>query len=329
MGLPLVSGSVFARTDLAAHVSQVNNKAGFAVGRCFPAIMVEKPNGTLMVLKANTGMENVDTRRDSRSNYKQIAADLTSVSYNCEEHGIEFPADAARAAMYKDQIDLDKAGAEWCANTVARRMEKSIWDEVYGAVSGNNAGTAWDTYASATPAADVANEAATMFASHGINKDQLSLVIPAQIAHKLPFVSDLRTALKIQTQPLPGSLTEQQLALYFGVKEVIIAGAAYNSANEGQTASLSYCHPTDKCLLFLKSEGNVQDSPGFARIPIWEGDMVSQDGEAVGVADISGVPVLIEQYWESKTRCMNYRARHWRDLLTMTSTLARYVGNID
>ena len=329
MGFPLISGTVFARTDLAAHVSQVNNKANFAVGRCFPSLPVEKPDGTLGVIGANTGMENIDTTRDGKADYKQIAATTTSTTYSCKEHGIEFPADAARRAMYRDQIDLDKAGAEWCVGTVARRMEKSTWDTVYGAISGNNAGTAWDTYATATPASDVAIEAATLFQSHGVMKDQLSLVIPAQIAHKLPFVTDVRTALKIQTQPLPGSLTEQQLALYFGVREVIIAGAAYNTANEGQTASLGYCHPTDKCMLFLKSEGNVQDQPGFARMCIWTGDMTSENGEEVGMADVGGIPILIEQYWESKKRLMNYRARHWRGLLTLNSTLARYVGNID
>lgn len=324
MSIPTVSGGVFRRTDLAAHISEVNNKLGFTIGRIAPARPVDAQTGTLMVIKANGGMESVDTKRADGAPYKKMSLDLTTATYETDEYGLEFSVTAAKAKAYANQIDMDQAGAQMSSATVIRDIESDGYTAIYAAVSGNGAAAAWTSYATATPAADVAVEADVIYKSHGITKDQLTLEIPMYLAQRLPFIADFRTAMKLLTTPLLGSVTEAQAAQYFGVKECVFAGAGYNTANEGQTASISYIAPTDKVLLFKRADGDIANDPGFAKSVIWFEDMVPE-GDEGALSELGGVPILIEQYWEKKVREMNYRSRVHYGLFIMNSTMARKV----
>jgi hypothetical protein len=253
-----------------------------------------------------------------------MALDLTTPTYSTDEYGLTFKVGAAKAKAYKNQIDMDNAGAKFSSATVIRDIESDGYTAIYAAVSGNAAAASWSTYATATPAADVAVEADVIFKAHGITKDQLTLEIPAYLAARLAFVADFRTAMKLLTTPLLGSVSEAQAAQYFGVKECVFAGAGYNTANEGQTASISYIAPTDKVLLYKRADGDLATDAGFAKSVIWEEDM-QVEGDSGAMTNLGGLPILIEQFYEHKVREMNYRSRLHYGLFIMNSTMARKV----
>lgn len=324
MSIPTVASGVFRRTDLAAYIQEVNNNLGFTIGRVAPPLTVPTQTGTLMVLKANGGMESVDTKRADGAPYKEMALDLTTSTYSTDEYGLTFKVGAAKAKAYRNQIDMDNAGAKFSSATVIRDIESDGYTAIYAAVSGNAAAAAWTSYSTATPAADVAVEADVIFKNHGITKDQLTLEIPAYLAARLAFIADYRTAMKLLTTPLLGSVSEAQAAQYFGVKEVVFAGAGYNTANEGQTASISYIAPTDKVLLYKRADGDIATDPGFAKSVIWEEDM-QIEGDSGAMTNLGGLPILIEQWYEHKVREMNYRSRLHYGLFIMNSTMARKV----
>jgi hypothetical protein len=117
----------------------------------------------------------------------------------------------------------------------------------------------------------------------------------------------VRTRLKIDTQPLAGSLTEQQMTQYFGVKEVIIGRAASNTANYGQTATLAHMGTLTDAFVFVRSEGDVLPSVGVGRLPVWNAE--------IGVAELQqeiasfGIPFLLEEWTIPGTSSTMYQAR--------------------
>lgn len=329
MGFETLGSNVFDREDLAAHIMEVNNRGGFVAGLVAPALPVDKATGTLMVVSATTGKTLETTKRGKGGAYPEVSGNLSSVTYSTEDNGAEFAVDAVQAKAYAMQLDMDQAGSGAAFSTVAIRYEYDTFAgaaSVYTQVSGNAAGVAWTTYATATPAADVAIEAAEITKLHGVPKSEMTLLIPRARFDILPFIADVRARLQIQTQPFAGSLTEAQAAQYFGVKEVIVASATYNTANEGQTASMGYIHPSTSCLLFVRSEGNPANFAGFARTPVWDDTMPYE--EIKERVDAGGIPVIIDQRWESKNRTMYYRARNYRGLFVHLATMGRKVTSI-
>jgi hypothetical protein len=329
MGFATLGSNVFDREDLAAHIYEVNNRNGFVAGLVAPPLAVDKSTGTLLVVKATTGKTLETTTRGRRGAYPEVSGTLDSVSYSTADKGAEFAVDAVQAKQYASQLEMDKAASGAAFSTVAIRDEYDLFagaSSIYTQVSGNAASAAWTTYASAIPAADVAVEAAEITKLHGTPKSEMSLLIPRARFDILPFVADVRARLQIQTQPFAGSLTEAQLAQYFGVREVIVAGAVYNTAAEGQTASMGYIHPATSCLLFVKGEGNPAMSAGLARTPVWDDTMPYE--EVSERIEAGGVPVIIDQRWDAQTRTMYYRARRYTGTFVQMATMGRKVTSV-
>ncbi len=325
MSIPTLASNVFRRDDLAAHVQAVYNNAGFALARIAPVLPVDKQTGKLMVIKAGAGMEYLDSKRGDGAGYRRIAIDLESKDFSTKEYGIEMPIGATKAKAYGSQINMDQAGAKFTGVTAIRDIEKDSIDTMYANVTGGAAaGGAWTTVASATPALDVATQAEYIFAAHGIPLSDLTVEIPHNLAAILPFVTDVRTRLKIDSAPMPGQFTEQQLAQYFACREVVIAGSAYNTAKEGQTASIAQIAPTDKVLIFKRADGDVTQDPGYAKTVVWLDDMVPE-GDVGQMSAIAGIPIVIEQYAENATRATVYRSRLHAGLFEMNLTMARKI----
>lgn len=323
MSIPTIAGNVFRRDDLAAHVQAVYNNAGFILNRVAPVMNVDKQTGKLMVIKAGAGMEYLNSKRADGAGYRRIAIDLEAIDFSVAEYGIEMPISAIKAAAYGNQINMDQAGAKFTSLTALRDLEKDSIDAIYTATSGAAASAVW-TGAGATPGLDVTGQSAYIMDAHGIPLSELTIEIPHNIASRLPFVTDVRDRLKIQGDPMPGSLTEQQLAGYFGCKEVVIASAGYNTAKEGQTASISPIAPNDKVLIYKRSDGDVTQDPGFAKTCIWLADMVPGEHAEMGdLANVAGIPVVIEQYTEKANRSTIYRSRLQAGLFIMRATMAR------
>ncbi len=328
MGFATLGSNVFDREDLAAHIMEVNNRGGFVAGLVAPALPVDKAAGTLMVVSATTGKTLENTKRGKGGAYPEVSGKLTESSYSTADHGAQFCVDAVQAAAYRNQIDMDMAGAEAAFSTVAIRYEYDTFNgtgSVYNTVQGTAVSTAWSA-TNAVPASDIAAEAAEITKLHGVPKSEMSLLIPRARFDNLPFISDVRARLQIQTQPFAGSLSEAQAAQYFGVKEVIVASATYNTANEGQTASMGYIHPSTSCLLFVRSEGNPANFAGFARTAVWDDTMPYE--QIMERIEAGGIPVIIDQNWDGDHRQMKYRARNYRGLWMHMPTMARKCTSI-
>jgi hypothetical protein len=86
----------------------------------------------------------------------------------------------------------------------------------------------------------------------------------------------------------------QMLSSLFGLN-VIVAGAVYDSAKEGQAASITDIWDDEYALLFVKSTGDLR-SPGLGRTFIWTDD--------------SPQNLNVESYREEQTRADIIRVRH-------------------
>jgi hypothetical protein len=89
---------------------------------------------------------------------------------------------------------------------------------------------------------------------------------------------------------------------------------------------MGYIHPSTSALLFVRSDGNPANFAGFARTPVWDDTMPYE--EIKERVEAGGIPVIIDQRWDSKTRTMYYRARNYRGLWMHLSTMARKMTSI-
>ena len=70
-----------------------------------------------------------------------------------------------------------------------------------------------------------------------------------------------------------GQLTIEQLKAYFGVENIVVAGAVFNSAKKGKPKQIEAIWPKDKVLLArLSSGGQDLKEPSLGRTFIWEED---------------------------------------------------------
>ena len=94
-----------------------------------------------------------------------------------------------------------------------------------------------------------------------------------------------------------GQGEEQTLAAIFDVEQVLVGDAQYNSANEGQTASLSPVWTTGFGMVCKVATSNDLREPCIGRTFHW-----TKDGSNIGG--------IVEEYREEKVRGGIIRVRH-------------------
>jgi hypothetical protein len=95
----------------------------------------------------------------------------------------------------------------------------------------------------------------------------------------------------------PKSVTPQMLAALFDLKEVLVAGAVFNGANEGQAASLAPVWTQGYSMVFKAADGNDLRQPCLGRLFHW-----TADGSQIGGT--------VEQYRDEDARSDIFRVRH-------------------
>ncbi len=92
------------------------------------------------------------------------------------------------------------------------------------------------------------------------------------------------------------NINEAAVAQGLGLDEVLVAGAVYNSADEGQTAVVASIWPTTKAILSINARTDNPKEPCLLRTFHWGGD-----GSTIGTA--------FETYREEPKRADVLRAR--------------------
>lgn len=316
------NSTTLARPDLGFVVAEYTNaNCVYIADKILPWQPVSLRSDTFFKTKSDGYSTLPQAQRESNGGFNNVSRKLTTDSYAVLEYGLEEKIDAQDPSIYGNMIAGEQASIEFVQDHMLRVYEKQVQDLVINetnfaasGLTGLTISTPWDN-AAATPAADVAACAENIRQQTGYAKQFLTLEISPYTYSKLPFVTDVITKLTISTQALGSTLSLQQLALYFGVKEVIVGTMSHNTANEGLTPVYADTWNNDYAFLFLKMEPGMQSVDKKAGL----GLTFSWD-YAAGIW-------LVETYTDDKIASNVGRVRNWRQPKLINSIFGNLLKN--
>lgn len=273
---PDLSGS-FMEFDMAM------NSQGFIATQVLPVFEAAKASGNFGKIPIEQLLQQPDTLRAPGTGYARGKWKFEPATYITTEHGWEEPVDDNEAAMYSDYFDAEQVSALRAYGIILGNLERRVAAAVFntstwtGASLTTTVGTVWSTKASATPAADVAAAVDKVYSNSGLWPN--TVIMSRQLFREARECAEIIDRLKYNglTDVKPANMTAQILAQVFDVERVLVAGSTKNTANEGQTASLSSNWDATKCMVCRTVLSNDIREPGLGRIFHW-----SQDGSQIG-----------------------------------------------
>lgn len=293
------SATTLQRPDLASlaweWIQQTDRFVGFKLA---PMFKVSEQSADYPCYPKEYAAEIPNTARSTRGTYNRMEHRFETDTYTCVENGIEEPVDDVEVKLYARYYDMEKVVAKRCTETILLVQEKRILD--LGQASGVDATPTneWDDATNAAPLADVNTGKNTILAATGIYPN--ALVIAGTTYQDLSVASNVIDRIKY-TYPgvRAGELTKELLAEYFGLDQVLVSIAMYNSAKEGQAASMSYLWSEEYALLACVQDGQDLEMPSYMRTFLWTED--------------SPQNVVVESYYSDEVRGNVIRARQYTD----------------
>lgn len=312
------------RPDLAASFEEFDlmmDSRGFIGQRVLPTVDVAKQSGNFGKIPIEELLQNRETKRASGSGYNRGDWNFEPATYACDEHGLEEPVDDREAEMYRDYFDAELVAAQRAMRGVLESQERRIASLVFNATTwtGSSLTTAitneWDDATNATPIADV--EAAIQKVYDGSGLWPNALIINRKVFRNLRQCSEIIDRVKYQgfQDVRTENITTAALAQVFDLDQIIVAGGTKNTANEGQTASLSPVWSGEYAMVAKVATGSDFREPCIGRIFHWSGDGSSEDG-------------TVETYRDETARADIVRVRHDVDELILYPQAGHLLSNI-
>lgn len=239
----------------------------------------------------------VDTRRGSNGAYNTSEFKFTTDSYATVENGIAIPVDKRNQKIYANYFDAEMVAARLARHSVQMNMEQRVAALIFN--SGTFTPTAvadeWDDTAACDPLTDVEAAVKRLYAK-GIMAN--ALIVNWKVFRNLRNSEQIiaRITASGAGQPAKANdITLQMLATVFDLEKVIVGGAQYNSAIEGQEASIQPIWSDEYAAVARITSGGIED-PGIGRTFHW-----GEDGSTIGGT--------MESYYDEDVRADKIRCR--------------------
>lgn len=272
------STSISLRRDLSAVANEFDDtKAAlkFIASRAAPKFSVPEQTGNYPVMNRENFKKPANTERAEGAGYNRITGEFGSGTYSCDEHGLEYPIDDRRRRRYATFIDAENAGTRILRYQMLLAWEQRVAALYSGAgLTNTNVATAWSTAANATPVSDITTAAEKIEDATGCDQSELTLIIPRADYRELVATDEFTEQIKYTVsgrRPLiiPAAFTAE----IFGIKEVLIAKTAYDSAEEGVAESNTQIWTAGVMYLcLLADDGAPLETPSAFRTIIWTAD---------------------------------------------------------
>ena len=297
------SASTTLRRDLSAVAHEFDDQAAekkFVAPLLAPFAEVGECAATYPVWNRESFKKKADVVRGPDGSYNRITGEFGSANYACEDHGLEMPLDARRQAQYRTFLDLEEG-----ATRILRRNILMAWETRVAALwsgmglTGHNVTTAWSDAANCVPlTADLPTAFDTLEDKCGCDRSELTIVIPRADYAELVATTEVRDRIKYTFPGVqPALLGAAQLAAMLEVRRVIVPRAAYDSAAEGESESMSQFWAAGTIYVALLCDPDDPiEFPSAARTLLWPGDGATE------------IPV-VEEYWEDRVRAQVLRVR--------------------
>ncbi len=339
--MALTQGGIVPRMDIAqAVIEEMPDLDAFAAHRVFPVIPVGISTGPIPKVLRRARVERLYKPKYGQFPMSQLVVD-TAGTFNCQESGFDEPLDAKDLEILGGMRGPDSARTiaamkavqtELLARDVA--LATNLMTTTTFGAGYNAAGVAvWGSGAD-KPVSDISSAAEVVRKACGKRANRL--LISGGLLVKLLQSTQLQNVLRgiMGYTSIAGINFFQQtkaIAMALGLGDdgdVIIAGAVKDTADEGQTKSLSDVWDATKALVFYRAEPNDFVSPGLGRTFLWQqGTEYQQPGIATSSFDpLTGL--VVEQVFDVMANIERMRAREYIDMLILNKEAGYLVTGI-
>jgi hypothetical protein len=321
------------RPDLAQSLMEFDlamDRAGFIGLRVLPVIEVAMASGNFGRIPKEALLQAPETSRAPGGAYGRGKFKFTPDSYATQEHGWEEPVDDNEATMYRLYFDAETISAQRAMDVVLRAQETRAANMLFDTTTWTGSsyytavGTAWTpaNHTTATPIADVMAARLKVWQNCGMWPN--AVVMNRLVFNNLRQLDDIKENIRYSASGnsnrgagtvLAREITPQLLAAVFDVDEVIVAGSAQNSANEGQSASFSQIWSSSYCAVARICRSNDVREPGVGRTFHW-----GADGSEIGGT--------IETYRDESIRSDVVRVRNQTQEKLLYKDAQYLLGNV-
>ncbi len=309
----LASGQITLRPELATIAYEYSLKSankGFIAEKVLPTFRVPLQYAVYPYIPIESILKvPADLKRAPRSAYKRTDWTFKMNNYNCTDQGLEEAVDDAEARLYSRFFDAEQMAVLRNMDRVLRNREMRVANVLQNTGQfpfGPNAtqvsfektavATPWNNFANATPRDDVMGARELMKYTTGIVPN--TLIITERLLWDLLRCDEVKDALKYTTpvEMMSIEAATKMLALYFEIDQVLVSGAIFDKAAEGQPKNISgIWNDSIACVCALSSGGEDLQEPCIGRTFLWEED--------------SPTPLVVETYREEEIRSWIFRTR--------------------
>lgn len=301
------SSTAVARKDLSGLLESFDlemDRRGFIGNRVLPIFNTPSNAGRFPKMKAEELLRSgMDLTRNPMSGYARDTTKFEDESYTTKEWGVEHPIDDKLSNLYGSYFDMESLALKKCVDVVLREQETRVADMIFNTTTWTGAtlyldvSTAW-TSTSAVPITDVNTAKRNIRANFGRWPNTMifnynNLLYMREISQVQDRISSSGAGQSIK----PNEITAAQLANVFDINNVLIPGATYNSANEGQAAAFGELWSNSYCWIGYVATTNDITEPCVGRTMHWGGDGSTPLG-------------TVETYREETNRSDIVRVRH-------------------
>jgi hypothetical protein len=245
-------------------VAHRQRQTQFAADRVFPIVPVQNDSGTYPVYTRSYWLLNAMEQRAYGAAHGRTDYAITTDTYATLQYSLEHPIPDETAAAAVTPIDLDRDGMIFLTQQMLLRREidfsaSFMADSVWTHTGSKTA--SWSTYTTSTPVSDVAGAMETLL-GYGVPGDMDIVMVCGQIVWSaMADHPDLLDRIKY-TERASISRLRGALADIFGVREILVSSAAYNSAAEGATESLADIIDDDLLVIYSPQEAGLHTACG-------------------------------------------------------------------
>lgn len=261
------------REDLGVAFHEYNpGTDGFVAEIALPPIPVSKKAATMGVI-TRENLKRATTDHANGSAFGRVTLISEDKAYQCKDHGLEIALTDEDRATYESDYDAEYESVQ----SITRKMYVEREIRAATALFNTTTWTGADLYTdrSAAPWDAAASDAighitaaiTKVLTNTGVLPDSM-LISRATLENLL-----LNTAILAR---FPGAalitraMLEQALAAIFGLSNLIVGWAGYDSGAEGQNFSAGTIWSDDYALIFKRHTGG-RATPGLGRIVEWTG----------------------------------------------------------
>lgn len=308
------------RPDLAESLQAFDvmmDAEGFIGQRVMPVIQVGVQSGNFGKIPLEQLLQNRETKRSAGGGYNRGNWKFTAATFATEEHGVEEAIDDREAQMYSSYFDAEVISTMRAQRAILEAQERRVASIVFNATtySPTSITNEWDDSANATPISDVESKVQAIWGASGLWPN--AMVINRKVFRNLRNCAQIVDRLKYQgfQDVRPGNITVDALAQVFDIPYLMVAGGTKNTANEGQSASISSIWSDEYC--WIGRVATTQDfrEPCVGRIFHWAADGSQDRG-------------LVETYRDETVRADIVRVRHDVDEVEILTACGGLLDNV-